>query len=43
MNVQSYACIGDPNVEVDDKKLEFGQHIVSGYPEYIIGIYWTLL
>jgi len=32
MNVQCHACIGGTNVGEDIKKLEYGQHIVSGTP-----------
>ena len=32
MNVQCHACIGGTNVGEDMRKLEYGQHIVSGTP-----------
>lgn len=32
MNVQCHACIGGTNVGEDMRKLDFGQHIVSGTP-----------
>jgi len=32
MNVQCHACIGGTNVGEDIRKLEYGQHIVSGTP-----------
>jgi ATP-dependent RNA helicase len=32
MNVQCHACIGGTNVGEDIRKLEYGQHIVSGSP-----------
>ena len=32
MNVQSHACVGGTNLNEDIKKLESGQHVVSGTP-----------
>jgi ATP-dependent RNA helicase len=32
MNVQCHACIGGTNVGEDMRKLEYGQHVVSGTP-----------
>ena len=32
MNVQCHACIGGTSVGEDIKKLDYGQHIVSGTP-----------
>eukprot|EP00833_Pecoramyces_ruminatium_P000674 jgi/Orpsp1_1/1174706/evm.model.c7180000051063.1 len=32
MNVQCHACIGGTNISEDIKKLEYGQHIISGTP-----------
>jgi ATP-dependent RNA helicase len=32
MNVQCHACIGGTSVGEDIKKLEYGQHVVSGTP-----------
>ncbi|PVU84690.1 hypothetical protein BB559_007470 [Furculomyces boomerangus] len=32
MNVQCHACIGGTNVGEDIRKLEYGQHVVSGTP-----------
>ncbi|TKR86906.1 hypothetical protein L596_011405 [Steinernema carpocapsae] len=32
MNVQCHACIGGTNVGEDIRKLDFGQHVVSGTP-----------
>jgi len=32
MNVQCHACIGGTNVGEDIRKLDYGQHIVSGTP-----------
>lgn len=32
MNVQCHACIGGTNIGEDIKKLEYGQHIISGTP-----------
>jgi ATP-dependent RNA helicase len=32
MNVQCHACIGGTSIGEDIKKLEYGQHVVSGTP-----------
>jgi ATP-dependent RNA helicase len=32
MNVQCHACIGGTSISEDIRKLEYGQHIVSGTP-----------
>jgi len=32
MNVQCHACIGGTNISEDIKKLEYGQHVISGTP-----------
>lgn len=32
MNVQTHACVGGTKVSEDVKKLEHGQHVVSGTP-----------
>lgn len=32
MNVQCHACIGGTSLGEDIKKLEYGQHVVSGTP-----------
>lgn len=32
MNVQCHACIGGTNVGEDIRKLDYGQHVVSGTP-----------
>ncbi|OLY80417.1 ATP-dependent RNA helicase FAL1 [Smittium mucronatum] len=32
LNIQCHACIGGTSVGVDVKKLEYGQHVVSGTP-----------
>ena len=32
MNVQCHACIGGTSIGEDIRKLEYGQHIVSGTP-----------
>lgn len=36
MNVQCHACIGGTSVGEDMKKLDYGQHIVSGTPGRVI-------
>ena len=38
MNVQCHACIGGTNVGEDVRKLDYGQHIVSGTPGRVFGI-----
>ncbi len=37
MNVQCHACIGGTNVGEDVRKLDYGQHIVSGTPGRVFG------
>lgn len=37
MNVQCHACIGGTNVGEDIRKLDYGQHIVSGTPGRVFG------
>ncbi|KAK6044688.1 DEAD/DEAH box helicase [Cooperia oncophora] len=32
MNVQCHACIGGTNIGEDIRKLDYGQHVVSGTP-----------
>ena len=37
MNVQCHACIGGTSIEEYIRKLDYGQHVVSGTPgEYLI-------
>lgn len=36
MNVQCHACIGGTNLGEDIKKLDYGQHVVSGTPGRVI-------
>ena len=36
MNVQSHACIGGKSVGDDIKKLNFGQHVISGTPGRVL-------
>ena len=38
MNVQCHACIGGTNVGEDIRKLDYGQHVVSGTPGRVFGI-----
>ena len=40
MSVQCHACIGGTNVGEDIRKLDYGQHIVSGTPGRVFGG-WT--
>lgn len=42
MNVQCHACIGGTNVGEDIRKLDYGQHIVTGTPGRVYGIYFVL-
>ena len=37
MSVQCHACIGGTNVGEDIRKLDYGQHIVSGTPGRVYG------
>uniref|UniRef100_A0A915P0B2 RNA helicase n=1 Tax=Meloidogyne floridensis TaxID=298350 RepID=A0A915P0B2_9BILA len=39
MNVQCHACIGGTNVGEDIRKLDYGQHVVSGTPGRVFGAY----
>ena len=40
MNVQCHACIGGTNVGEDIRKLDYGQHVVSGTPGRVFGMFW---
>lgn len=37
MNVQCHSCIGGTNVGEDIRKLDYGQHVVSGTPGRVFG------
>ena len=37
MSVQCHVCIGGTNVGEDIRKLDYGQHIVSGTPGRVFG------
>ena len=37
MNVQCHACIGGTNIGEDIRKLDYGQHVVSGTPGRVFG------
>ena len=37
MSVQCHSCIGGTNVGEDIRKLDYGQHIVSGTPGRVFG------
>lgn len=39
MNVQCHACIGGTNLGEDIRKLDYGQHVVSGTPGRVFGMY----
>lgn len=39
MSVQCHACIGGTNIGEDIRKLDYGQHIVSGTPGRVFGEY----
>lgn len=43
MNVQCHACYGGTNVGEDIRKLDYGQHIVSGTPGRVFGEIHILL
>lgn len=38
MSVQCHACIGGTNIGDDIRKLDYGQHVVSGTPGRVFGI-----
>jgi ATP-dependent RNA helicase len=38
MNVQCHACIGGTNLGEDIRKLDYGQHVVSGTPGRVYGM-----
>jgi superfamily II DNA/RNA helicase len=48
MNVQCHSCIGGTNLGEDIRKLDYGQHVVSGTPgrvfgnKSITGIIWMI-
>ena len=37
ITVQCHACIGGSNVGEDIRKLDYGQHVVSGTPGRVFG------
>ena len=37
MSVQCHACIGGTNIGEDMRKLDYGQHVVSGTPGRVFG------
>lgn len=43
MNVQCHACIGGTNIGEDIRKLDYGQHVVSGTPGRVFGMTQSLL
>ena len=42
MNVQCHACIGGTSVGEDIRKLDYGQHIVSGTPGRVFGMIYVI-
>ena len=42
MNVQCHSCIGGTNIGEDIRKLDYGQHVVSGTPGRVFGTYRIL-
>lgn len=42
LNIQCHACIGGTNLGEDIRKLDFGQHIVSGTPGRVFGMYMNI-
>lgn len=43
MNVQCHACIGGTGLGEDLRKLDYGQHVVSGTPGRVFGVYFIFL
>lgn len=39
LNIQCHVCIGGTNLGEDIRKLDFGQHIVSGTPGRVFGMH----
>lgn len=37
MSIQCHACIGGTNLGEDIRKLDYGQHVVSGTPGRVFG------
>ena len=37
MSVQCHSCIGGTNIGEDIRKLDYGQHVVSGTPGRVFG------
>ena len=37
MSIQCHACIGGTNIGEDIRKLDYGQHVVSGTPGRVFG------
>lgn len=42
MNVQCHVCIGGTNIGEDIRKLDFGQHVVSGTPGRVFGKFFFM-
>lgn len=42
MNVQCHACIGGTNLGEDIRKLDYGQHVVSGTPGRVYGMIFLI-
>lgn len=42
MNVQCHACIGGTNLGEDIRKLDYGQHVVSGTPGRVFGKFYLI-
>ena len=40
MSIQCHSCIGGTNIGEDIRKLDYGQHIVSGTPGRVFGQYF---
>ena len=43
LSVQCHACIGGTNVGEDIRKLDYGQHVVSGTPGRVFGELTSIL
>lgn len=39
LNIQCHACVGGIDLGIDMLKLYFGQQIVSGTPDHVLGMY----
>ena len=40
MSIQCHSCIGGTNIGEDIRKLDYGQHVVSGTPGRVFGEFY---